>query len=48
LRIGTFQVTYRGHPLYFFAEGLDSGTSGAGVSAFGGTFNVVNVTGTVG
>ena len=45
---GTFQVTYDGHPLYFFAEGLDSGTSGAGISADGGTFNIVNVSGTVG
>jgi predicted lipoprotein with Yx(FWY)xxD motif len=45
---GTFQVTYNGKPLYFFAGGLDSGTSGAGLSAFGGTFNVVNVNGTVG
>ena len=45
---GTLQVTYHGHPLYFFALGLDSGISGAGVPAFGGTFNVVNVNGTVG
>jgi len=45
---GTFQVTYNGHPLYFFAQGLNNGTSGAGISAFGGTFYVVNVDGTLG
>ncbi len=45
---GTFQVTYNGHPLYFFAQGLNSGTSGAGISAFGGTFDIVNVNGTIG
>jgi predicted lipoprotein with Yx(FWY)xxD motif len=45
---GTFQVTYNGHPLYFFANALDSGTQGNNVTAFGGTFNTVNVSGAVG
>ena len=45
---GTFQVTYNGHPLYFFAKALDSGTEGNNVMAFGGTFNIVNVSGAVG
>jgi predicted lipoprotein with Yx(FWY)xxD motif len=45
---GTIQVSYNGHPLYFFALGLDSGTSGAGAPAFGGVFNLVNTNGTVG
>ena len=45
---GTFQVTYNGHPLYYFADALDSGTEGNGITAFGGTFNIVNVSGAVG
>lgn len=45
---GTFQVTYNGHPLYFFAKALDSGTEGRHVTIFGGTFNIVNVSGAVG
>jgi predicted lipoprotein with Yx(FWY)xxD motif len=45
---GTFQVTYNGHPLYFFAKALDSGTEGNNVTAFGGTFNTVNVSGAIG
>jgi len=45
---GTFQVTYDGHPLYYFAPHLDSGTEGAGANVDGGTFNTVNVSGTVG
>jgi predicted lipoprotein with Yx(FWY)xxD motif len=45
---GTFQVTYNGHRLYYFSHALDSGTEGDGVTAFGGTFHKVNVSGAVG
>jgi predicted lipoprotein with Yx(FWY)xxD motif len=46
---GTFQVTYNGHPLYYFADALITGdTSGNNIMAFGGTFNTVNVSGAVG
>jgi predicted lipoprotein with Yx(FWY)xxD motif len=44
---GTFQVTYNSHPLYFFSKALDGGTEGNNVTAFGGTFNTVNVSGAV-
>jgi predicted lipoprotein with Yx(FWY)xxD motif len=38
---GTFQVTYNGHPLYFFAPALNGTTSGDNVKAFGGIFHIV-------
>jgi len=41
-------VRYNGHPLYYFANAPDSGTQGNGVMAFGGTFNTVNVSGSIG
>jgi predicted lipoprotein with Yx(FWY)xxD motif len=41
---GTFQVTYFGHPLYLFSHGFP-GTTGEGITAFGGTFQVVSLAG---
>lgn len=39
---GTFQVTYNGHPLYFFSQDLTSGDSGgASITTPFGTFSVV-------
>jgi predicted lipoprotein with Yx(FWY)xxD motif len=42
---GTTQVTYFGHPLYFFAFDQPGQDLGEGISAFGGTFTVVSLTG---
>ncbi|MBV9282394.1 MAG: hypothetical protein JOZ41_20115 [Chloroflexi bacterium] len=42
---GTLQVTYNGHPLYTFAWDY-AGTSGQGLKAFGGTFSLMQASGT--
>jgi predicted lipoprotein with Yx(FWY)xxD motif len=39
---GTMQVTYKGHPLYFFVKDKDSGDAyGEGVNAFGAAWYVL-------
>jgi Ca2+-binding RTX toxin-like protein/predicted lipoprotein with Yx(FWY)xxD motif len=44
---GRMQVTYRGHPLYYFAGDRRPGqTAGAGLTGFGGRWDPVSVTGT--
>jgi predicted lipoprotein with Yx(FWY)xxD motif len=43
---GTLQVTYHGHPLYFFANDKKAGaTSGEGLKAFGGKWYVLSPAG---
>lgn len=45
---GTFQVTYDGHPLYFFSQNLTSATTGAGTTfPGGGTFEPISSAGVV-
>ena len=42
---GTFQVTYYGHPLYFFANDKPGQTLGEGITTPTGTFKTVNLAG---
>jgi predicted lipoprotein with Yx(FWY)xxD motif len=45
---GTVQVTYDGHPLYFFSADTAVGTAhGQGVKAFGAEWYVVNASGSM-
>jgi len=39
---GTFQVTYDGHPLYLFGPDPPDAAQGQGISAFGGTFDLID------
>jgi predicted lipoprotein with Yx(FWY)xxD motif len=44
---GTKQVTYKGHPLYFFAKDKDDGDAyGQGIKAFGAAWYVLRPNGT--
>ncbi|HXE43640.1 MAG TPA: hypothetical protein VN635_00440 [Conexibacter sp.] len=44
---GTMQVTYAGHPLYYFANDSEAGqTNGQGLNAFGANWYVVAPSGT--
>lgn len=43
---GTVQVTYFGHPLYFFAFDQPGQALGEDITAFGGTFQVADLSGT--
>lgn len=42
---GTFQVTYGGHPLYFFSQDFPGTTKGEGIHLGTGTFDVVSPAG---
>jgi predicted lipoprotein with Yx(FWY)xxD motif len=43
---GTMQVTYNGHPLYYFSADPGAGTAkGEGVKAFGAEWYVVSASG---
>lgn len=43
---GGTQVTYHGHPLYYFIADAGAGTaSGEGIDAFGARWEVVNAAG---
>jgi len=44
---GALQVTYRGHPLYFFVQDRRAGqTTGEGIDGFGGEWYVLSAAGT--